>query len=63
MFAEAVPHADPPGRGRALHATLRAPVELTRLAPGSLPVAEHKTRTVFRTAAEVPEVVRAMIRP
>jgi phenylacetate-CoA ligase len=34
----------------ALHAALRASVTLTRLAPGSLPVAEHKTRTVYRTA-------------
>jgi phenylacetate-CoA ligase len=33
-----------------LHARLRARFEVTALAPGTLPVAEHKTRTVYRTA-------------
>jgi phenylacetate-CoA ligase len=63
VFAEAAPDADLAGTRATLRATLRAPVELAGLAPGSLPVAEHKTRTVFRTAAEVPEVIRAMIHP
>ena len=33
-----------------LHARLRARFEVTTLAPGTLPVAEQKTRTVYRTA-------------
>ena len=33
-----------------LQDTLRARFEITRLDPGSLPVAEHKTRIVHRTA-------------
>jgi phenylacetate-CoA ligase len=33
-----------------LHARLRAPFRVIALAPGTLPVAEHKTRTVYRTA-------------
>jgi hypothetical protein len=34
----------------ALHRRLRAPFRVVALAPGTLPVAEHKTRTVYRTA-------------
>ena len=33
-----------------LHRRLRAPFRVVALAPGTLPVAEHKTRTVYRTA-------------
>jgi phenylacetate-CoA ligase len=33
-----------------LHARLRARFAVTALAPGALPVAQHKTRTVYRTA-------------
>jgi phenylacetate-CoA ligase len=33
-----------------LHRRLRAPFAVTALTPGALPVAEHKTRTVYRTA-------------
>jgi phenylacetate-CoA ligase len=33
-----------------LHARLRTRVTVVALAPGTLPVAEHKTRTVYRTA-------------
>jgi phenylacetate-CoA ligase len=33
-----------------LHARLRARFAVVALAPGTLPVAEHKTRTVYRTA-------------
>jgi phenylacetate-CoA ligase len=42
-----------PGPGAiadALHARLRARFAVVALAPGTLPVAEHKTRTVYRTA-------------
>ena len=34
----------------ALRATLRTDVRVHSLAPGALPVAEHKTTHVFRTA-------------
>jgi hypothetical protein len=34
----------------ALHARLRTRFAVVALAPGTLPVAEHKTRTVYRTA-------------
>jgi phenylacetate-CoA ligase len=61
VFAEAAAGVDVRGAEEALHAALRAPVKLERLAPGALPVAEHKTRTVFRAGAEAPDVVRAMI--
>ena len=33
-----------------LHRRLRAPFRVVALAPGTLPDAEHKTRTVYRTA-------------
>jgi hypothetical protein len=33
-----------------LHRRLRAPFRVVAVAPGALPVAEHKTRTVYRTA-------------
>jgi phenylacetate-CoA ligase len=52
VFVEA-----PPGDGPApaeiaaeLHRRLGARFDVTALAPGALPVAEHKTRTVYRTA-------------
>jgi phenylacetate-CoA ligase len=47
-----------------LHERLRARFELTRLDPGSLPPAEHKTRIVHRTARgdELPHVVEALRR-
>jgi phenylacetate-CoA ligase len=43
-----------------LHARLRARFHVTALAPGALPVAEHKTRTVYRTARgdELPPAVQ-----
>ena len=47
-----------------LEDTLRARFTVTRLQPGSLPVAEHKTRIVHRTARgdALPEVVEALRR-
>jgi phenylacetate-CoA ligase len=47
-----------------LQATLRARFAVTRLEPGSLPVAEHKTRIVHRTARgdELPEAVQTIRR-
>ena len=43
-----------------LHARLRARFHVVPLAPGALPVAEHKTRTVYRTARgdELPAAVQ-----
>jgi phenylacetate-CoA ligase len=49
-----------------LHRHLRAQVSVIALAPGTLPVAEHKTRTVYRTARgdELPAaIVQATRRP
>jgi len=45
-----------------LQDTLRARFEITRLDPGSLPVAEHKTRIVHRTARgdALPDAVEAV---
>ena len=45
-----------------LEDTLRARFAVTRLDPGSLPVAEHKTRIVHRTARgdALPEAVEAL---
>jgi phenylacetate-CoA ligase len=41
---------DPDAVAAELHRRLRAPFAVVALAPGTLPVAEHKTRTVYRTA-------------
>jgi phenylacetate-CoA ligase len=61
VFAEAGPEADVTAAEARLHAALRAAVELRRVEPGTLPVAEHKTRTVYRTARgdEPPAMIRA----
>ena len=50
VYVEAPADLDLAGVAERLHATLRARFALTRLEPGSLPVAEHKTRIVHRTA-------------
>lgn len=50
LYVEAPPGVDLDGVRDELHAALRARFELTRLEPGSLPRAEHKTRIVHRTA-------------
>jgi phenylacetate-CoA ligase len=41
---------EPDAIADALHARLRTRFAVVALAPGTLPVAEHKTRTVYRTA-------------
>ena len=50
LYVEAPADVDLAGIAERLHASLRARFALTRLEPGSLPVAEHKTRIVHRTA-------------
>jgi len=62
LYVEAPADVDLDGLGERLHAALRARFALTRLEPGSLPVAEHKTRIVHRTARgdPLPEAVEAL---
>jgi phenylacetate-CoA ligase len=50
VYVEAAPDADLAATSTRLHETLRVRFAVTRLEPGSLPVAEHKTRIVHRTA-------------
>jgi hypothetical protein len=50
VFAEAGADVDTAAAEARLHGALRTAVTLTRVEPGTLPVAEHKTRTVYRTA-------------
>jgi phenylacetate-CoA ligase len=50
VYVEAPAEADLEGVAERLHTALRARFSVTRLEPGSLPVAEHKTRIVHRTA-------------
>jgi phenylacetate-CoA ligase len=64
VFVEAGPDVDLGGLTAELEDTLRARFAVVRLEPGSLPVAEHKTRIVHRTARgdELPEAVEALRR-
>jgi phenylacetate-CoA ligase len=50
LYVEAAPEVDLADLTDRLHATLQTRFEVRRLEPGTLPVAEHKTRTVHRTA-------------
>ena len=50
LYVEAPHGLDSAGLAERLRAALGARFAVTRLEPGSLPVAEHKTRTVHRTA-------------
>jgi phenylacetate-CoA ligase len=50
VYVEAPPDADLAAVSDRLHEALRVRFAVTRLEPGSLPVAEHKTRIVHRTA-------------
>jgi phenylacetate-CoA ligase len=50
LYVEAPPEVDLTVVAERLHDALRTRFALTRLEPGSLPVAEHKTRIVHRTA-------------
>jgi phenylacetate-CoA ligase len=62
VYVEAPAEVDLAGLSERLHTGLRARFELTRLEPGSLPVAEHKTRIVHRTARgdPLPSAVEAI---
>jgi phenylacetate-CoA ligase len=62
VYVEAPPEAELDELTGELQERLRARFELTRLDPGSLPVAEHKTRIVHRTAREdeLPDAVEAL---
>jgi phenylacetate-CoA ligase len=64
VYVEAATEDDLAGLERRLRDALRARFAVTRLEPGSLPVAEHKTRIVHRTARgdELPPAVEAMRR-
>jgi phenylacetate-CoA ligase len=64
VYVEAPPDVDLAPVAGELHETLRARFELTRLEPGALPRAEHKTRIVHRIARgdELPPVVEALRR-
>ena len=50
VYVEAPAQVDLDGLARRLHEALGARFDVARLEPGSLPVAEHKTRIVHRTA-------------
>jgi phenylacetate-CoA ligase len=50
LYVEAPAQVDLQGVADRLHAGLGARFDVARLEPGSLPVAEHKTRIVHRTA-------------
>jgi phenylacetate-CoA ligase len=67
VYVEAADGAPPPSAIEdELHARLRARFEVVALAPGTLPVAEHKTRTVYRSARGdelPPAIVQATRRP
>jgi phenylacetate-CoA ligase len=64
VYVEAPPNVDLAPVGDRLHSQLRARFALTRLDPGSLPAAEHKTRIVHRTARgdALPEAVATLRR-
>jgi phenylacetate-CoA ligase len=64
VYVEAPPEVDLAGVTEELEDALRARFAVTRLDPGSLPVAEHKTRIVHRTARgdALPEAVEALRR-
>ena len=64
LYVEAPEDADLDGLTGRLHDALRARFSVTRLDPGSLPVAEHKTRIVHRTARGdvLPPAVEALRR-
>jgi phenylacetate-CoA ligase len=64
VYVEAPHEVDLDELTRRLHDTLRARFAVTRLDPGSLPVAEQKTRIVHRTAHgdELPEAVQTIRR-
>ncbi len=64
VYVEAPADLDLAGVGDRLHAVLRTRFEITRLEPGSLPVAEQKTRIVHRTARgdPLPDAVETLLK-
>ena len=64
VYAEAPARVDLSDVADRLHTSLNARFAVTRLAPGSLPVAEHKTRIVHRTARgdPLPQAVETLRR-
>ena len=64
VYVEAPAQVDLDGVTDRLHTALRARFDVTRLEPGSLPVAEHKTRIVHRTARgdALPQAVETLRR-
>ena len=64
VYVEGPEDADLTGVAEELEDALRARFAVTRLDPGALPVAEHKTRLVYRTARgdALPEPVEALRR-
>jgi hypothetical protein len=64
LYVEAAPDVELDGLTGELEAALRARFAVTRLEPGSLPVAEQKTRIVHRTARgdALPDAVEALRR-
>jgi phenylacetate-CoA ligase len=64
LYVEAPSALDLSVIAERLHSALRARFEVTRLEPGSLPVAEHKTRTVHRTARgdPLPDAVENLLK-
>jgi hypothetical protein len=64
VYVEAPGAGDVDGLEGRLRDALRAQFEVIRLDPGSLPVAEHKTRIVHRTARgdQLPPAVEAVRR-
>jgi phenylacetate-CoA ligase len=64
LYVEAPMDLDLSGVTERLHAALRARFEVTRLEPGSLPVAEQKTRIVHRTARgdPLPDVIATLLK-
>jgi phenylacetate-CoA ligase len=64
LYVEAPAQVDLRGIADRLHAGLGARFDVARLEPGSLPVAEHKTRIVHRTARgdALPDAVETLRR-
>jgi phenylacetate-CoA ligase len=64
VYVEAPAQVDLGGVAERLHAGLGARFDVARLEPGSLPVAEHKTRIVHRTARgdALPDAVETLRR-
>ena len=64
VYVEAAREVELDGLAQRLHEALRVRFAVTRLDPGSLPVAEQKTRIIHRTARgdELPRAVESLRR-